>query len=62
MILSMKMTDMKMREQVRQALGADVYDFDVPMIVDKIQAEYGTSDVNDVPAAEFWEIVNESAR
>lgn len=50
-------TDADMRTQVEHALGFDVEEYNVPAIVDDIQHEFGTVDIDGVPAARFWEIV-----
>jgi hypothetical protein len=56
----MTFTDADMRVQVARALGGSVDDFDVTGIVDRLQEEFGTVDIDDVPAADFWEIVEKS--
>jgi len=50
-------TDADMRTQVEHALGFDVDGYDVAAIVDTIQREFGTINIDDVPAVRFWEIV-----
>jgi hypothetical protein len=56
------MTDREMRDQVRTALGIESDEFDVPKIVDALQARYGTVDIDDIPSDQFWEIVSEHRR
>lgn len=53
----MMTTDADMRAQVTEALGGDSPDFDVPLIVEDIQQEHGTVNINDVPELRFWQIV-----
>jgi hypothetical protein len=57
----MTFTDRDLREQVTASLGTDVADFDVPGVVDEIQAVYGTVPIDQVPTAIYWEIVERHA-
>lgn len=51
-------TDRDMRNQIHEALGDEDACFDITAIVDEIQRTHGTVDIDTVPAAEFWAIVN----
>jgi len=51
------MTDQDMRDQVKLVLASDAPDFDVKGIVDDIQRDHGTVDINTVTAEKFWAIV-----
>jgi hypothetical protein len=55
--MSETVTDHDMRNQVAEALGSEGADFDVPGIVDEIQAAYGTVHIDKVPHHIFWGIV-----
>lgn len=50
-------TDRDMRDQVAGIVPAD--EFDIDGIVAVVQREFGTVHINTVPAARFWEIVEE---
>lgn len=50
-------TDEYMRVQVEHALGFDVDEYDVPAIIDDIQHEFGTMNIDTIPADRFWGIV-----
>jgi hypothetical protein len=50
-------TSTDMLNQVEQTLGGVEYAFDIPGIVEDIQQEHGTVDIDDVPAARYWAIV-----
>lgn len=55
-------TDQDMRDQVTEALGGDTGDYDVNYIVEKIQQEWGTANINAVPEQLFWDIVADGDR
>lgn len=57
----MTFTDRDLREQVTASLGTDGGDFDVPGIVDEIQAVFGTVPLDEVPTGAYWEIVAQHA-
>lgn len=46
-----------MRDQVSEALGDLVCEYDVPAIVEALQAEHGTVDVDTIPHDAFWSAV-----
>lgn len=50
-------TDHDMRDQVAESLGSEGADFDIPGIVDEIQAAYGTVHIDTVPHDFYWRIV-----
>lgn len=50
-------TDADMRDQITRAVEGYADSYDIPAIVDEIQREHGTSDIDDVPDARFWAIV-----
>jgi hypothetical protein len=56
----MTFTDRDLREQVAASIGARD-DFDVPGIVDEIQATYGTVPLDKVPTDVYWWIVERHA-
>jgi hypothetical protein len=55
--MSETFTDHDLRDQVTASLTGDAADFDVPGIVDEIQAAYGTVPIDQVPHAVYWGIV-----
>jgi len=50
-------TDADLRTQVEHALGFDADEYNVPAIVDDIQHEFGTMNIDTIPADRFWGIV-----
>ncbi len=54
-------TNQDIDRQVRQALGADVQDFDVAGIVAEIQQTYGLVDIDAIDTSHFWTIVENHA-
>lgn len=50
-------TDKDTKQQVIVALDGREDEFKVGKIVDDLQATYGTVDIDDIPAGEFWDIV-----
>lgn len=51
-------TARNMWDQVYEALGDENPNFDITAIVDDLQREFGTVDVNLIPSEPFWEIVS----
>lgn len=49
-------TDRDMREQITTIIGSEIY-YDVNAIVDQIQKEYGTVDVNIIPSGALYDII-----
>lgn len=54
-------TSTDMTEYVKRTLEGveDASDFDVPAIVDHLQREYGTVDLDEVPDEAYWKIVSQ---
>lgn len=57
--MSNTFTDADMRTQVAAALVPYSDDYDVPAIVDAIQAEFGTVNIDTIPQGRFYEIVSD---
>lgn len=50
-------TDRDLREQVAAALTGEAEHYDVPAIVDELQARYGTVSTEMMDTAWFWTVV-----
>lgn len=50
-------TDHDMRDQVTRTLGDEAGDYDVPAIVDELQAQHGTVDIETIAAPDYWTVV-----
>lgn len=50
--------DHDMRNQVTATIAGHEADYDIPGIVDEIQASYGTVDIHTVDGAVYWKIVD----
>lgn len=53
----MTFTDHDMRNQVAETLGSEGDQYDVPGIVDELQARYGTVHIDAIDTAWYWTVV-----
>jgi hypothetical protein len=52
-------TDRDLRRQVIESLTGDEASYNVDMIVNAIQCEYGTVDINMIGSVSYWGIVED---
>jgi hypothetical protein len=53
----MTFTDHDMRDQVKASLTGEADHYDVPAIVDELQARYGTVSIETMDTAWYWTVV-----
>ena len=49
---------LRMRDQIHEALGAEDANFDITEIVAEIESTRGVVDIDTIPVAEFWPLVD----
>lgn len=50
----MTFSSLNMRDQIMRALEPYTDEFNIPGIVDSLQDQYGTVDINTIPTVRFW--------